>query len=375
MKDMTGEDCKGCEIAEEKVKYVEAFVNLTALVNSSLDIGVIKKLSIEAAVKLTNSEAGSLLFVDAETGGLFFDIASGEKVDKIRSVRLRKGEGIAGWVAENRLPLIVDDVQKDVRFYREADEKSGFTTHNMICVPVEAKKNLIGVLQVINKRTGGFTTEDLVLMVTFSHQVAIAVENARLHEEMKETFFDIVQALAETIEMRDPYTGGHTRRVMEYSLAIGDLMGLSETDMTKLRLASILHDIGKVGVRDEVLLKPGSLTKEEFQQMMKHSQYGADIVSRIRKLRDIIPGVKYHHEKCDGSGYPEGLQGDAIPVIARIIAVADAFDAMTSDRPYRKGLSHEIAFGELNRNAGKQFDSDIVRAFSEVYEAMRTAED
>jgi GAF domain-containing protein len=233
MNDMTGENCRSCEIAEEKVKYVEAFVNLTALVNSSLDISVIKKLSIEAAVKLTNSEAGSLLFVDNETGELFFDIVSGERGDRIRLVRLNKGQGIAGWVAENRLPLIVDDVQKDERFYREADEKSGFSTKNMICVPVEAKKNLIGVLQVINKRTGGFTTEDLVLMVTFSHQVAIAVENARLHEEMKETFFDIVQALAETIEMRDPYTGGHTRRVMEYSLAIGDLMGLSDAEMTE----------------------------------------------------------------------------------------------------------------------------------------------
>jgi len=127
-------------------------------------------------------------------------------------------------------------------------------------------------------------------------------------------------------------------------------------------------------VRDEVLLKPGSLTAGEFQQMMKHSQYGADIVSRIRKLKDIIPGVKYHHEKCDGSGYPEGLKGGDIPVIARIIAVADAFDAMTSDRPYRKGLSHEIAFGELNKNAGRQFDSEVVRAFTEVYEAMKAAE-
>jgi HD-GYP domain-containing protein (c-di-GMP phosphodiesterase class II) len=182
-----------------------------------------------------------------------------------------------------------------------------------------------------------------------------------------EAFHATVHDLADTIERRDPYTGGHTRRVMNYSLAIGKSLELSRMDMINLKLAAILHDLGKIGISDDILLKNEELSRDEFEHMMMHAVYGAEILDRIDHLKDVIPGIKYHHEKYDGSGYPDGLKGKKIPVIARIIAVADTFDAITTDRPYRKGLSFDSAFEELKKSAGSQFDPEVVKAFLNAY--------
>lgn len=355
----------------ESIKQLNTLIELSALINSSLDIAEIRKRAIEAATELVNTEAASLLFLDEETGELYFDIAVGEKGEKVKTIRLKKGQGIAGWVAENNKPVIVNDAYNDPRFFKGADEKSGFTTRNMICVPVKTKNKLVGVLQAVNKKDGAsFDTDDLDLLTGLSHQVAIAIENARLYDELRETFYATIHALADTIEKRDPYTAGHTKRVMNYSLAIGRMIGLSKKEMENLKLSAILHDIGKIGIRDNVLLKNDKLTSDEFEKIMMHTIYGAEILNHIRQLKGVVPGVKYHHEKYDGSGYPDGLKGNDIPIIARIIAVADTFDAMTTDRPYRKGLSFDTAFEELKKHAGTQFDPDIVNAFFKAYEEM-----
>lgn len=169
--------------------------------------------------------------------------------------------------------------------------------------------------------------------------------------------------LAETIEKRDPYTGGHTQRVMEYSLAVGGLMGLSGEEIENLKLAAILHDIGKLGISDCILLKNGSLDRDEMQAMNRHPEYGAEILRHVKQLDQVISGVRGHHERYDGNGYPDGLKGEDIPFIARIIAVADTFDAMTTDRPYRKALSVSKAVGELTKQSGAQLDGKIVEIF------------
>jgi len=219
----------------EKLNY-KTLIELSALINSSLDIGEIKKRAIDAAGKLVDSEAGSLLFIDEETGELYFDVATGERGQRVTTIRLKKGQGIAGWVAEHNEPVIINDVQNDPRFFKGADGKSGFITRNMICLPVRTREKLIGVLQALNKKDSDFNKDDLELLTALSNQVAVAIENARLYEELRETFYATVNALAETIEMRDPYTGGHTNRVMNYSLAIGKVLGLPTEDMDNLRL-------------------------------------------------------------------------------------------------------------------------------------------
>jgi putative nucleotidyltransferase with HDIG domain len=352
--------------SEKKVKQLEALIEMTSLVNSTLDTKEIRKRAIEAAQSLVEAEAGSLLLVDEETGELYFEVATGEKGDRVREVRLKKGEGIAGWVAEKGEAVIVDNVKKDPRFFSGVDQKSDFTTRDILAVPVKTKEKNIGVLEAINKKNGHFDNDDLEILQAFANQLAIAIENANLYKELKETFYGTIEALAETIEKRDPYTGGHTKRVMNYSLLIGKAMGLSPRELENLKLAAILHDIGKIGIRDRVLLKEGKLTNEEAVEMNMHPKYGAEILEHIKQLKDVIPGMRGHHERYDGSGYPDGLKAKEIPLFARIIAVADAYDAMTTDRPYRKGLSKETAIEELLRCAGKHFDPDIVRIFVET---------
>lgn len=354
----------------KKLRQLNELMELTALINSSLDTHEIRKRAIEAATRLTDAETGSLLLLDAETGELFFEVALGEKGGKLKEIRLGKGQGIAGWVALQGEPVLIHDVQSDSRFFRIADEKSKFITKDMICVPAKTKERVLGVLQVINKNSGQFDEDDMQLITALSNQVAVAIENASLYQELKETFYGTAQSLAETIEKRDPYTGGHTKRVMNYSLAIGRSMGRSKAELENLKLSAILHDIGKIGVRDSVLLKEGRLEPEEQEAMNMHPRFGSEILNHIRQLKDVIPGVRGHHEKYDGSGYPDGLKAEEIPLSARIIAVADTFDAMTSDRPYRKALSPEAALEELKKYAGRQFDSEAVEAFFRAWKEM-----
>jgi putative methionine-R-sulfoxide reductase with GAF domain len=358
------------DLLQRKLRQARTLMELSVLVNSTLDTHEIRKRAIEAAACLVNAETGSLLLVDRKTGELFFEVALGEKGITLKEIRLSKGQGIAGWVAETGESLIIHDVASDPRFFGGADAKSTFRTKNIICVPVKAKDRILGVLQTINKKDGVFDDEDKDGLCALANQVAIAIENANLYQELKETFYETSQALAETIEMRDPYTGGHTERVMNYSVEIGRAMGLSAHEMERLKLAAILHDIGKIGIHDSILLKNDRLNPDETIKMHEHTAYGSEILSNVKRLHDIIPGVRGHHEKYDGTGYPDKLKGTAIDPIARIIAVADTYDAMTTDRPYRKALSMQTAMDELKKCSWKQFDGDVVEHFIRVLPEM-----
>jgi len=357
-------------ITDKKLNQLNTLIELTALINSTLETGEIRKRAIEAATRLADAEAGSLLLIDNNAEELFFEVALGDKGEKIKEIRIKKSEGIAGWVAGKGEPVIIHDVQSDPRFFRGVDNISQFVTTDMICVPVKSKDKVAGVLQTINKKSGAFSSDDMEILCALANQVAVAIENANLYQELKETFYGTAQALAETIEKRDPYTGGHTKRVMNYSLAIGRMMGLNRGELENLKLSAILHDVGKIGVRDSVLLKEGRLDQAELEAMNMHPKYGYDILSHVKRLKEVIPGMRSHHEKYDGTGYPDGLKGDKIPITARVIAVADAFDAMTTNRPYRKALSADAAFDELKKHSGKQFDPLAIEAFSKAWQEM-----
>ncbi|MBI5049235.1 MAG: GAF domain-containing protein [Deltaproteobacteria bacterium] len=354
---------------DRSVRQFATLADLGTLLNSTLDPAVIRRRAMESVTRLMNAEVGSLLLVDYEKKELYFEVALGEKGDKVKEIRLKMGEGIAGWVADHGEPLLIHDVKKDKRFYKSADTKTDFVTKNMLCVPVKVKEKIIGVLQAINKKEEVFTEDDMKLFQLFSDQVAIALDNARLYEEIRETFFATAEALAEAIEKRDPYTGGHTKRVVYYSLAAARYLNLSSKELEFLKLSAILHDIGKIGVEDRVLKKPGKLDGEEAELMKMHPLMGADIMRHIKQLKDLIPGMIHHHERPDGSGYPDGLKDRDIPMIARIISVADTYDAMTTDRPYRKGLSHQTAIDEIKKETGTQFDRDVALAFVKAFEA------
>jgi HD-GYP domain-containing protein (c-di-GMP phosphodiesterase class II) len=183
----------------------------------------------------------------------------------------------------------------------------------------------------------------------------------------KDEFFEAVRDLVGAIEAKDPYTAGHTRRVTAYSFAIGREMGLSTTGLRELVMAAMLHDIGKVEISDRILQKKEPLEPSEAEEMNMHTKYGARLLADFEPLNGIIPGIRSHHERMDGKGYPDNLKGKDIPVIARIIAVADTFDAMTTDRPYRKASDVGDALKELQANAGRQFDQDVVSVFIRLW--------
>lgn len=350
-------------MAEDFTKKIKTLMDLSALINSTLDARQVRIQAIEAATTLVNAETGSLLLFDAASNELYFEVALGETGARLKEVRIKADQGIAGWVLQHEEGVIVNDPGNDHRFYRAADIKSQFTTKSLLAAPLVVKGKTIGVLEAINKLDGVFERGDLDLLIFLANQVAPAIENASLYAELREVFHETALTLSDALECRDTYTGGHTRRVCEYSLAIGESLGLSAGVLDKLKLSAILHDIGKIGVDDAILRKAGPLNPEEFLQMKQHTRFGSDILQQVRSMAEIIPGVLYHHEKYDGSGYPEALKGEDIPILARIIAVADTYDAMTTDRPYRKGLSMETALEELRRGSGTQFDAIIVNAF------------
>jgi len=187
-----------------------------------------------------------------------------------------------------------------------------------------------------------------------------------LHELLERAHIEMVIGFSEALDAKDQYTAGHSRRVMEYSVGIARRIKLKETDIERLRKSALLHDIGKIGIPDIVLHKKTALTDEEYSVIKSHTEIGATILKSVKSFKDFVPSVYHHHERYDGKGYPQGIAGEKIPLHARIIAVADSFDAMTSNRPYRKSYPMETALSELQRNKGIQFDPQITAAFIEI---------
>jgi putative nucleotidyltransferase with HDIG domain len=353
---------------EDKVERLALLSRLSQILNSSLEQPEVRKRAMEAATQLMKAQVGSLLLIDEKRGKLYFEVALGDKGEAVKTTTLNIGEGIAGWVAQKGKPLIVNQPERDARFYKVMDGITNFKTRNLICVPVKVKKKVIGVLEAINKRDGAdFDEEDLSLFASLANQVAIALDNSRLYQEQEEMFFQTAESLADAIEKRDPYTGGHTQRVTLYSLAIARYLPMSPIEKKWLKIAAVLHDIGKIGIEDQILKKPARLSPEEYDVIKHHSDLGAEIIEHIRQLKEIIPGVKFHHEQVDGRGYPNGLKGEDIPFLAKIVSVSDTYAAMTTDRPYRKALTKGAAVQELKRCAGSQFDRKVVAAFMKAY--------
>ncbi len=249
--------------------------------------------------------------------------------------------------------------------YGEINPHSGaILTSPFLSIPFAMNEEVFGILNLSNKADGtGFSEDEIYLALTFAKKAALRIENNALYEVLYTNLVNTLKSLVMSIEARDSYTKQHSERVTAYALEIAEIMNLTEDEKDAIRFGGYLHDIGKIGVRDTVLLKPGKLSEEEKAEIRLHPVIGGNIIKPIKFLPKERELVLYHHERFDGKGYPEGLEGERIPRIARILAVADTYDAMTSSRPYRTAKTHEFAIDELKRCSNTQFDGEVVRAF------------
>jgi HD-GYP domain-containing protein (c-di-GMP phosphodiesterase class II) len=355
--------------AHDRLAEYETLLEVGAQLASSLDLATVLEVALSTAEQVCRAETSSIWELDEERGELFFRVVRGRAAGAIRGLRVPLGQGIVGSVAQSARPEVVNDVAADPRW--GGDPQEVFKTRAILAVPLLANGRVVGVLQLLNPvDRERFTEDDLRRMRLFAGILAHPLQNARLYAAQRRQYMNMVTALAETLEKKDPYTGGHVRRVVCYSLLLGAELGLDHGDLKDLWLAATLHDIGKIGVPDRILGKPAPLDAEEAEVMRRHTTDGASIVAHLSSPH-VLPGVRSHHERVDGGGYPDGLEGEQIPLAPRVIAVADTFDAMTTSRPYRDGLSRERAAAEIESAAGTQFCSRVVAAFSALFAAGR----
>ncbi len=344
--------------------FYERLLTIWEKLNASLELDFILLNAMSYLEETLEAERSSIWELDEQKEELFFRVFSGGEQKNVEEIRLKIGEGVVGHTAETAASVIIEDAEKSGLWSVKVDERTHFQTKSILSVPLLFREKVVGVVQLVNKKNGGvFTGRDVRSVEMMCIPIATALVNAKLFKELEQTFMETALALADAIEKRDRYTAGHTRRVTRYAMWIAEEIKLPGAEKKWLALSGILHDIGKIGIRDNILNKNGPLGSGEFETMKQHTVFGAEIVEKIHSLSNVVGGILYHHEKMDGNGYPKGLQGYEIPLFARIIAVADTYDAMTTDRPYRKGLDSEAAIGELKRMSGSQFDPEMVDAF------------
>jgi putative nucleotidyltransferase with HDIG domain len=264
-----------------------------------------------------------------------------------------------------RSSIISSDALVDERFMH-SKSVAAFDVRSAMCAPLCNRNHVLGIVYVDSHKVNAFSRRDLALFSALALKVAIAIDNARLYGDLRNLFYNTVETLVRTIQAKDQYTAGHSTRVSRYALMIADKLGLSTKDKHELYLAAMLHDIGKIGVPDDLLNRPGNLSQVEMERVRNHVVVGASMIEMLGEMHPIVPLIRHHHECYDGSGYPDGLKGEQIPLVSRIIAVADMYDAMTSDRPYRKRRTHQFAVEEILTASGTKIDPRVAEAFLSV---------
>lgn len=358
---------------EQTIRQLERLAALRVIdlaISNSFDLRLTLSTVLDQVVEQLRVDAASILLFKPETGRLEFALGRGFRTRGIEASSLRPGEGYAGTVALERrivqIPNISDFIEQFTR--RQLLEGENFISY--FGVPLITKGELKGVLEIFHRSPLKTDMEWLNFLDSLGWQTAIAVDNAMLFEKIQRSNFELGLAYDATIEgwshamdLRDKETEGHTRRVTEMTVKFARVMGVPETEITHVRRGALLHDIGKMGVPDSILLKPDKLTDEEWQVMRRHPQYAYDMLASITYLRPALDIPYCHHEKWDGTGYPRGLAGTQIPLTARLFAVVDVWDAITSDRPYRKKWSRQQALDYIREQSGKHFDPKVVEIF------------
>ncbi|MEO0185528.1 MAG: HD domain-containing phosphohydrolase [candidate division WOR-3 bacterium] len=330
--------------------------------SSILDLEILLQHIVRRLRDTLNYERAAVALIDERNNELVMRAAEKPYSKKIQlRLRLKLGEGITGYVARTGKPYIANDVSKN-HYYRVFDKK----TKSEIAVPLKIGEKTIGVINIESYEKNAFDEKDLELLTLVANQASIAIQNSQLYSSLKQSYLDSIKTLVSAIEAKDPYTSGHSERVRKFALKIARELRLKPGQIEELDYAGYLHDIGKIGISDSLLTKPSPLTKEEYEMIKEHPRIGHNILKHARHLAGACEIIRFEHERYDGNGYPNGLKKNEIPIGAKIIAVADAYDAMTTDRPYRRALTKKEAIKRLKECSGTQFDPKIVKVFLKI---------
>lgn len=312
-----------------------------------------------------DASASSLLLLDENNQKLYFKYANGPVGPDLKRLHISRQSGIAGWIVRNRKPLLVNDPEKNRNFYKQIDAATGFKTRNIIGVPIIMEDKVTGVIEALNKTEGrDFTKKDMKIMLGVAATTALALETFHINADLLASYKGTVHAVVSLADAKEICGNGHSLRVTEYSLKAAAEMGMRKDERRSLEYAALFHDIGKLALPDRILNKAEDLTEEEWARIRKHPVIGYRLFCGIPFLKDAARLVLYHHERYDGRGYPEGLQGESIPMGSRIISAADAYDYMTTGHAHREAFSKARAFAELYQNARTQFCPMAVKALS-----------
>jgi len=361
---ITGELQKNIrDLKESKRVLQNVLLRIGNAMASSEKIDSILALTIETLTNALGAASGAIMLLKKER--LHILVSYGIDPRRQKSVEIKKGSGIIGWVAKERKAENITRTQQDRRF--DSEVKMGLAHKSIICVPLIFEDRLIGTISVHDKiGASEFAEDDLILLGNLAAQTAIAIENSRLNKDIERAYVETISALALAVEAKDAYSRGHAKRVSAHVVKLAKKFNLDKETISILKDAALLHDIGKIGIKDEILLKTASLTAEEKSQMQRHAIIGENILKPISSLAKVAYLVRHHQEQENGKGYPDGLSGKEMPLTLKILIVADAYDAMTSDRPYRKAMSKQQTKKELLKYSGIYFNPKVVQTFIEI---------
>ncbi|MBD3182154.1 HD domain-containing protein [Candidatus Poribacteria bacterium] len=364
--DKLEQELKSDNLASEIINIYQELnllYELGELLSSVLDAKEICRIVLDQAVDIINPKSAFVMLIEPDTDELVMTASMGID-NKFKDLRLQMKESIYSKVIRNGSPTVIDDLEKYPELQDKISKDNDLFTIPIMVVPINIKEKVSGIISMSEKENGKkFTTEDTKLITAMASQAGMSLGNARLYEEQREMFLGTVETLAAAVEAKDPYTIGHCRRVAEYAVLIGQELGLPEGEVADLRLAGILHDIGKIGISGLVLKKRGGLSRSEHEKLKNHPVKGAEIIGRMQHMKNIALWIKHHHECYDGSGYPDGLKEEEIPLHSRILALADAYDILTLSRNYNARYPYDIPIVKLHLSSGNQYDPAIVDIF------------
>lgn len=375
------ENARLFEKTDRHLQQVQALRTIDAAIASSFDLRAILNIILYQIVTQLHVDAADVLLLNPHSYALEYSVGRGFKSNAIERSRFLLGEGVVGQQIMERRTIHIPDLQEVMHNLLRADifKSEGFTTYS--AAPLVAKGEVKGVLEVYQRTTCDRGTEWVEFLETLAGQVAIAIDNSQLFANLQRSNLELSLAYDATIEgwsraldMRDSVTEGHTKRVTDIALYLARAIGMSEADLVHMRRGILLHDMGKMGIPDTILLKQGPLTEDEWKIMRMHTQYAFDMLAPISYLRPALDIPGCHHEKWDGTGYPRGLKGEQIPLAARIFAVVDVYDALTSDRPYRKAWTKKKAIQYILNEKEKSFDPRVVEVFMSLRQEIGISE-